>query len=94
MAIHDGNLHSYPRLDCKVTMPDQPPTPDEIRAMRDQLGLSRPEFAGHLLGYTDEEIHRANKIISMTFAIKQWELGLRTPSPKHTRLLFARKPSK
>ena len=64
-------------------MTDTPPTPEEIKALRDRLGLTQLEFAGWLIGATDQEIDRAREIISMLTNVRLWESGKRAPGTKH-----------
>ncbi len=71
-------------------MPSPPPTAEEIKAIRKQLDLTQPEFAGYLLGFTDAEIDRCRELNSMWANVKQWEQGHRQPSDKHLRLLAKR----
>lgn len=67
-----------------------PPTPDQIKEARLTAGLSRLQLAGLMLDASPEEIERARQLVSMDYAIRQWESGVRTPSAKHVALLLDR----
>ena len=66
------------------------PTAEEIKATRTNMGMSRLEFAGHLLDITPEHMEIVRQVATLERSIQLWETDVRSPSPKNLRLLRSR----